>query len=124
MRNYRKIKVWKLSDELALKIYKVTRYFPKEEKFSMTSQFRRAACSVPANIAEGAGRKTLKDYLRFLDIAKGSLNETDYFLYLAYRLRYLQPERYEDIKELITQTSKCLTGLIKYIERELTDKRR
>jgi four helix bundle protein len=122
MRNYKNIKAWQLSDDLVVEIYKITRNFPKEELYAMTSQIRRAAYSVPANIAEGAGRRTLKDYIHFLDIARGSLNETDYFLHLAQRLEYLQKNNCIEIEDLIIQTSKCLNGLIKYIENDLDAK--
>ena len=73
MRDFRKIKAWILADELTVSVYGLSKSFPKEELFALTSQLRRAAYSVPANIAEGAGRRTSKDFLRFLDISKGSI---------------------------------------------------
>ena len=118
MRNFRKIKAWQLADELVVEIYILSRDFPKEELFAMVSQIRRAAYSVPANIAEGAGRRTYKDYLHFLDIAKGSLNEVDYFVHLAKRIGYISSEKSIKIQSYIIETSKCLTGLIKYIEND------
>ena len=86
MRDYRKIKAWVLADDLAVQIYTLTKQFPKDEVFALTSQLRRAGYSVPSNISEGAGRRTTKDFLRFLDIAKGSVNEVQYFIHLASRL--------------------------------------
>jgi four helix bundle protein len=118
MRDYRKIKAWKLADDLVVKIYEMTTHFPEEERFAMISQIRRAAYSVPANIAEGAGRGTAKDYLRFLNIAKGSLNETDYFLHLGCRLGYIRANEHCEMVKMMIETSKCLTGLIKFIEND------
>ena len=118
MRDYKKIKAWMLADDLAVDIYKMSRCFPREELYAMTSQIRRAAYSVPANIAEGAGRRTIKDYLHFLDIAKGSLNETEYFVHLSKRLEYITIDQKKLIDRTIKETARCLTGLIKYIEKE------
>jgi four helix bundle protein len=118
MRDYKKIKAWTLADDLAVDIYKISRCFPREELYAMTSQIRRAAYSVPANIAEGAGRRTIKDYLHFLDIAKGSLNETEYFIHLSKRLGYIKQDQKNLIDKTIIEAARCLTGLIKFIENE------
>jgi four helix bundle protein len=83
MRDYTKIEAWRLADDLTVAIYECTRSFPKEEVYGLTSQLRRAAYSVPANIVEGASRASKKDYLHFLYIARGSLSETQYFVHLA-----------------------------------------
>ncbi|MCG8450061.1 MAG: four helix bundle protein [Pirellulales bacterium] len=117
-RDYRKIIAWQRGHELTLDIYRVTQDFPAEEKFGLTNQLRRAAYSVPANIAEGAGRGTHKDYLRFLNIALGSLNEVDYFLLLASELHYLDEKNYEIFKNKTTGTFSALYGLIKAVEKE------
>ena len=89
MRDYTKIEAWKLADDLTVAVYEVTRSFPREEIYGLVSQIRRAAYSVPANIAEGSARGTQRDYLHFLYIARGSLTETQYFIHLAHRLHYL-----------------------------------
>ena len=89
MRDYRKIEAWRLADDLTIAIYRHTRSFPKEEIYGLTSQLRRAAYSVPANIVEGSSRESKKDYLHFLYIARGSLSETQYFVHLARRHDYL-----------------------------------
>lgn len=89
MRDYRKIEAWRLADDLTIAIYRHMRSFPKEEIYGLTSQLRRAAYSVPANIVEGSSRESKKDYLHFLYIARGSLSETQYFVHLARRLDYL-----------------------------------
>ena len=79
-RNYNKIIAWERAHELTLRVYRVTRMFPKEETFGLTGQLRRAAYGVRLNIAEGSGRDSKKDYLRLLYIANASLRETEYFL--------------------------------------------
>ncbi|MBT8041929.1 MAG: four helix bundle protein [Pontiella sp.] len=119
MRDYRKIKAWKLADDLAVQIYQLTKQFPKDEMFALTSQLRRAGYSVPSNIAEGAGRRTTKDFLRFLDIAKGSINEVMYFLHLADRLAYLTTDEAAKMSDAAEEVAKCLSGYIKAVESDL-----
>ncbi len=116
MRDYRKIEAWKLSDDLVVRIYECTRSFPKEELYGLTSQLRRAAYSVPANIVEGAARKTKLDYLHFLHIARASLNETHYFIHLARRLDYLNATEATDLTDHANRTFACLHGLIHAVE--------
>ena len=82
-RHYKDLVAWQRSHEFTLAIYKQTQRFPADERYGLTSQLRRAAYSTPANISEGSGRETNKDYLRFLIIALSSLKETEYFLLLA-----------------------------------------
>ena len=119
MRNYRKVVVWQRADQLTIEVYRVTRKFPKEEVYGLTSQLRRAAYSVPANIAEGAGRETDRDYLRFLHIARGPLSEVEYFLHLAYNLEYLLKDEYEALTVIVNQTFAALHGLTKAINKTL-----
>jgi four helix bundle protein len=116
MRNYKNVVEWQRSDDLAFEIYRATRNFPKEEIYGLTSQIRRAAVSVPSNIAEGAGRESNADYFRFLSIARGSLAETEYFLHLAKRLEYLLDNEYEKLKELTNRTFAALHGLMQTID--------
>jgi len=118
MRDYTKIKAWALADDLTVDIYKATRSFPKDEIYAMTSQLRRAASSVPANIVEGASRSTNKDYLHFLFIARGSLHETHYFVHLAGRLDYLDGDTKQRLTAQAEESSRTLTGLIKAVEKE------
>ena len=80
MQNYKNLNVWVKSHEITLKIYGLTKGFPKEEIYSLTSQIKRCSSSIPANIAEGCGKNSNKDLGRFLNIALGSANETEYFL--------------------------------------------
>ncbi len=118
MRDYKNITAYKMADELAVKTYRLTRDFPKEELYGLTSQLRRAAISVPSNIAEGASRQHKRDYLNFLFIARGSLAEVEYLLHLARRLGYLGEAEHERIDGLRQQVAKTLFGLIGAVERE------
>ena len=117
MRNYKQIIAWQLADELTIHSYSLTKKFPQDELFAMTSQLRRAAYSVPSNIAEGAGRKTDADFKRFLDISMGSLFEVEYFLHLARRLNYINDVEYNQINALCTDSIKCLRGFINSLNR-------
>ena len=92
MRDHTKLRAFELADEVALLTYKTTAEFPKNEQFGLTSQMRRAAVSVPSNIAEGQGRGPGLDFIRFLRIALGSLQETQTQLLLAVRIGYLSDE--------------------------------
>src|SRR6266436_4637977 len=112
MRDYTKIEAWKLADDLTVAIYERTRLFPREEIYGLTSQLRRAAYSVPANIVEGSSREGKRDYLHFLYIARGSLSEAQYFIHLARRLGYLTEEEATDLGGQIKLTFGCLHGLI------------
>lgn len=118
MRDYTKIEGWKLADDLTVAIYEDTRSFPKEELYGLTSQLRRSAYSVPANIAEGSSRESKRDYLHFLYIARGSLSETQYFVHLAQRLGYLDPTNGQQLAAQTKTAFACLHGLIKAVERE------
>lgn len=118
MRDYTKIEAWRLSDDLTVAVYETSRGFPREELYGLTSQLRRAAYSVPANIAEGASRESKRDYLHFLYIARGSLSETQYFLHLAYRLNYLSADERERLVAETKRAFACLHGLIQAVERE------
>jgi four helix bundle protein len=93
--DFRKLKVWERGHRLTLEVYAATGSFPRDELFGLTSQLRRAAASIPANIAEGCGRNGDAELARFMDIAMGSANELSYHLILARDLHYLPPDRYE-----------------------------
>lgn len=107
-RDYRKLRVFTDSDELAKKVYEVTRSFPKEELFGITSQLRRAALSVPTNIVEGSHRSSLNDYIRFLYIALGSLAETGYLIGFAEGIGYID---HENSRVLIDKQAECIRSL-------------
>jgi len=118
-KGFKNIKAWQKADDLAVSAYEVTGKFPRHQLYTLTSQIQRAAISVPANIAEGYGRSTVADFLRFLHIAKGSLFELEYYIHLSRRLGYLQAEDYEVIASLQSETARILTGFIKAKQRQL-----
>jgi four helix bundle protein len=118
MRDYTKIVAWQKADDLTVAVYQTTRSFPREEMYALTSQIRRAAYSVPSNIVEGAARESKKDYLHFLYIARGSLNETHYFVHLSQRLGYLDAERHGILTKQTEETQRVLAGLIGAVEQE------
>lgn len=119
MRDYKNILAWQKADDMTVAVYGATRSFPKDEVYSMTSQLRRAAYSVPANIAEGASRSSQKDYLHFLYVASGSAAEVAYFLHLARRLEYLSDDIHSRLAAQADEASRVLTGLIHSVEKEV-----
>lgn len=121
MRDYTKIEAWKMADDLAVEVYQATRRFPKKEVYGLTSQLRRAAYSIAANIAEGSARESKKDYLHFLFIARGSLTEAQYFVHLAHRLRYLSEGDYKSLVPKIKSAFARLHGLIKAVQNEVPE---
>jgi four helix bundle protein len=112
MQNYKELKVWDRAHAFTLKIYEVTIHFPKEEIYSLTNQLRRAAYSIPSNIAEGCGKKSQLDFANFLNIALGSANEAEYFILLAKDLSYLNTENYTTLFSDINEIKAMLIGLI------------
>jgi four helix bundle protein len=118
MRDYTKIEAWQLADDLTVAIYERTRSFPREELYGLTSQLRRAASSVPANIVEGSARESKREYLHFLYIARGSLAETQYFIHLSQRLGYLNAADAEGLTAQGRRTFGCLHGLIQAMEKD------
>lgn len=111
LKSYRDLEVWKKSIDLTEMVYRLSAAFPPEEKFGLTSQIRRAAISVPANIAEGAERKGTKEYLQFLAIAYGSLAETETFLVLAERLGMATAEQIVPVAGKAGEVGRMLNGL-------------
>lgn len=116
IRKYQNLKVWEKATELALEIYAATQFFPKEEVYALTSQLRRAAVSVPSNIAEGSERKSDKEFVRFLRISASSLAEIETQLYIALKLGYITKESYEALLEASAENGKMLNGLISKLE--------
>jgi four helix bundle protein len=108
---FQDLDVWRAAHELTLASYKLSADFPKAEVYGMASQLRRAAASVPSNIAEGWGRRSTKEYLRYLSIAHGSLQETRYFLLLAMDLSYFSSERPQELEMLVNRIGAMLAGL-------------
>lgn len=112
MGNFRKLAVWQKAYQLTLSIYKATNGFPKEEIFGVTSQMRRAASSIPANIAEGSGRDSDVELRRFCLIALGSANELEFFTLLSRDLHYLELQQYDQLNEHILEIQRMLGSLI------------
>ena len=113
MRDHTKLRAFELPDTLAMEVYQRTMVFPKEERFGLTAQIRRAAVSAASNIVEGCARHSEADYLRFLDMAYGSARELEYQMSLAHRLGYLNDEGYRPLHQRCAETSKVLNGLIR-----------
>jgi four helix bundle protein len=113
MRDHRKLRAFELADNLAVNVYRHTRGFPRQEQFGLCSQMRRAAVSVASNIVEGCARHSEADFLRFLDMAYGSVRELEYQLSLASRLGYLRPEADKNLAGQVEETGKVLHGLIR-----------
>lgn len=117
-RDFRNIRAWQFADDLTVLVYSKTKKFPKEELYGVTSQIRRAAVSVPTNIAEGASREHKREYLHFLYVARGSLSETEYLLHLSRRLEYFDDADYHELNKLREDTGKLLHGLIRSVKSE------
>ena len=109
--SHRQLIVWQKAMDLAVEVYRLSRAFPRDERFRLTDQVTRAAVSVPANIAEGRARSTAREYAHFLAIAKGSAMETETFLGLAVRLGYLSSAEARGAGRLTVEVSKMLTRL-------------
>ena len=116
MRDFHKLQVWEKSHALALNVYLVTRYFPNNELYGITSQMRKAAVSIPTNIAEGCGRDSNPDFLRFLHIAMGSASELEYLLQIANDLEYLTNEKYNNLNQQTTEIRRMLNSFIQTIK--------
>ena len=110
--NYRELFVWKRSMELVVEAYKLTKYLPKEETYALSDQIRRAAVSVPSNIAEGNGRASTKDYARFLSMARGSKYELETQLLICVKLSYLTEEQISKAMSLSEEIGRMLNALI------------
>ena len=118
MRDHTKLKAFELADEVVLLIYLITRNFPKEELYGLSSQMRRAAVSVPSNIVEGCARESQAEYLRFLEIAFGSLRELHYQLGLSKRLGYSDERDIQGCESKIVETEKVLSGLLRSMRKD------
>lgn len=112
MQNYKDLKVWEKGHLFTLKVYDVTKLFPKEEIYSLTNQIRRAASSIPSNIAEGCGKNSQNEFAHFLNIALGSANEAEYFLILSKDLEYLNQKNFELLLQAVNEIKAMLISLI------------
>ncbi len=116
MQDFRKLEVWKNSHTQTLKLYKITSLFPKEELFGLTSQLRRAASSIPTNLAEGFGRNSNPQVIQFINIAIGSSQEVEYLLLLSKDLNYISVENFNDLSLEAGKIKAMLYNLMKKIE--------
>ncbi len=117
MKSYKNLDSWKKSMQLVKEIYLITKDFPKEELYGLTSQIKRAAVSVPANIAEGVGRNYKKDTTQFLHISRGSLYELETLLSIAEMTGILKAETFNSLSESINECAKIINGFISYYEK-------
>jgi four helix bundle protein len=121
MQNFRDLKVWKKAHAVPLSVYKNTESFPASELYGITTQMRRAAASVPSNIAEGCGRSSNADLARFLHIAFGSASELEYFLLLAHDLGFLETGSHDALLVDIGEVKRMLSSLIARVKKPRTD---
>jgi four helix bundle protein len=117
MRNYQKLDVYKVSMNLVKSIYLLTKSYPREEMYILTSQTKRAAISIPLNIAEGLGRQYKKDTIQFLHVARGSVYELETVLQLAVMTEIIRESLLTQIWPILNDTLRLLNGLIKYLEK-------
>ena len=117
VRDHRKLRAFELADELTLSVYQHTRTFSDDERYGLTTQIRRAAVSVAANIVEGAGRESEPDFVRFLSISLASLREVGYYIDLAKRLEYLDAAEADSLMKQYNETASVLHGLIRSFKR-------
>jgi four helix bundle protein len=116
---YQTLKIWIMGMDIAEAVYHITSTFPKVEQFGITSQLRRAAVSIPSNIAEGYARRTTPDFLYFVTISAGSVNELQTQLMLSHRLGYLTKEAYDRIIAMVAEESRMLNGMRRSLEHRI-----
>ena len=119
MRNYRDLQVWSKAHNLTLDLYRVSQRFPREEIYGVTSQLRRAAVSIGANLAEGCGRRTSNKLARFVRIALGSASELDYHLLLSRDLGYMANDDFVRTADGLTEVRKMLTSFLSSVEEQI-----
>jgi len=119
MRNYRDLQVWSKAHNLTLELYRVSRQFPREEIYGITSQLRRAAASIGANLAEGCGRRTSNELARFVRVAMGSASELDYHLLLSRDLGFMMNDDFAGASATLNEVRKMLTSFLQSIEGQI-----
>jgi len=122
MSDISKLEAWKIAHELVLEIYTITKKFPSEERFRLVDQICRSASSIAANLVEGNGRSYKKEYLQFVYLARGSLDETKYHLLLAKDLGYITQKEYDTLIDKSDEVGKLINGLIKYLRLQILTK--
>jgi len=118
---YQDLHIWQKSIDLVTKIYEETRKFPEKETYGLILQTRKSAISIPSNIAEGYGRNSTHDYLRFLNISKGSLYELETQLLIACNLKYIPIESYNNLNEICKEIERMLSSLIKKLRIKVSE---
>ena len=118
MKNYRDLLVWQKAMDLVEEIYRITEFLPSEEKFGLSLQLKRAAVSIPSNIAEGFERNTTKDYIKFLSIAKASRAEVETQLYICKRLEFLTDEEIKKSLEICDEIKRIIIAMFKKLNNE------
>ena len=118
MKNYRDLIVWQKAMDLVEEIYRITEFLPNEEKFGLSLQLKRAAVSIPSNIAEGYERNTTKDYIKFLSIAKASRAEVETQLYICKRLKFLTDDEIKKSLEICEEIKRIIIAIFKNLNNE------
>ena len=118
MKTYRELVAWKKAMDLVQAVYDLTRSFPLDERFGLTSQLRRAAVSIPPNVAEGQGRRSESEFSRFISIAYGSLRELETQLMICVRLGYIQQRDGDSVLDIAGEVGRLLNGLLKAVRHE------
>ena len=122
MKTYKELEVWEKGVELTIKIYKLTKSFPSQEKYALTSQMQKSAVSIPSNIAEGWGRGSTKEYIHFLLIARGSSMELETQIIIALKLDYLDNYQFKSLKENIQSILMMLNKLISKLKEKIRNR--
>src|SRR5271165_612430 len=120
MKDFRDLDVWSKAHQATLDIYRATSDFPKEELYGLTSQMRRSCASIPANIAEGCGRRGNGEFHKFLQIAMGSASELEYHLLLSHDLGFIEVKRFQTLTSQVQEIKKMLASLIRRVDAERT----
>ena len=118
LKTYKDLTAWQKSYNLCLTIYRISKDIPKEEQYGLISQLRRAAVSIPSNIAEGYGRKSIGDYIRFLYLSYGSVCELETQILISNDLGYISVESFQEANEKVGEVERILKGLIKSLEKK------
>ena len=118
---HKDLKVWRMAIDFVTQLYKVTEAFPKSEMYGLTSQLRRAAVSIPSNIAEGATRNHTKEFIQYLYISLASASEVDTQLIISYNLNYINEQELNTLSNELNEISKMLQGLIKSVKNKASD---
>jgi len=118
LKDFRELKVWRKTHQLTLTVYESTAIFPREKLYGLTSQLRRAAPSIPANLAEGCGRNGDAEFARFCCIAMGSACEVEYHLLLANELKLIKPKQYDELSARTIEVKRMLSSLIQKLKAE------